>query len=185
MRIISGKYKGFRLDKKLPAGIRPTTDSTKETIFNILNYLIDFDGVFVCDLFAGSGALGFEAISRGAAHCTFVDRSGKAVKFIQDFAGHLGLAKSDFDFIKTDILKFLKYDLTGREFDLIFLDPPYDAHLGNSTIAAITNRDLLSNEGIIVAESAVGDGLVLPEDYKVLNHKVFGSTQVHFIAKAD
>ncbi len=184
MRIISGKYKGFRLDKKLPTGIRPTTDSTKETIFNILNNLIDFSGISVCDLFAGAGGLGFEALSRGARHCTFVDRSGKAVRFIKTFAEHLGLNESEFVCIKTDAFKYLdKYATLGKH-DLIFLDPPYEKHIINTVVNKITEKNILETGGIIVAESCVGDGLVLPEGFELINHKIFGSTQVYFIAES-
>jgi 16S rRNA (guanine966-N2)-methyltransferase len=184
MRIISGKYKGFRLDKKLPQGIRPTTDSTKETIFNILTNLIDFDGIYVCDLFAGSGGLGFEALSRGARYCTFVDRSGKANMFIKTFAEHLKLSDEHYSCLKLDVLKYLKPDLSDIKYNLIFLDPPYKANIINNVINLIITMDILTEDGIIVAESAVGKGITLPDELQIINSKIFGSTQVHFIARS-
>ena len=184
MRIISGKFKGRRFDKKLPAGIRPSTDSSKETLFNILENNFDFDDKRVCDLFAGSGNLGFEALSRGAKFCTFVDRNRKAIEYIKDIAEQLKLDNKQYECIKHDALKLLrKFSEENITFDLIFIDPPYDLRLGNKVIHEITDKNLLADSGIIINESIISDGLILPAGLEVLSHKIFGTTQIHIIRK--
>ena len=185
MRIISGKFKGRRFDRKLPAGIRPSTDSTKETLFNILENNFDFEGKKVCDLFAGSGNLGFEALSRGAKFCTFIDRSSKAIDYIQHIAERLKLNEKEYKCIKYDALKFLKkLAEENRTCDLFFIDPPYDLRLGNKVIHEISDKNLLADSGMIINESIISDGLILPVGLEILSHKIFGTTQIHIIRKS-
>jgi 16S rRNA (guanine(966)-N(2))-methyltransferase RsmD len=184
MRIISGKYKGRRFDKKLPAGIRPTTDSTKETVFNILSNLIDFDKLFICDVFAGSGGLGFECLSREAAFCTFVDKSGKSLRYIKEFAEELNIGKDTYECIKSDAMKFLGQE-KDLKYDIFFIDPPYNLRIGDAIINKITDSGLLNKNGIIVAESSITDGIILPDNFEILHHKIFGSTQVHFMSEKE
>ena len=186
MRIISGKFKGRRFDKKLPTGIRPTTDSTKETVFNILENLFDFDGKTVCDIFAGSGNLGFEALSRGVAFCTFVDRSRKAIEYIQTIAEQLKLDKKHYKCIKFDAYKYLKKMCEEEtQLDLFFIDPPYELRLGNKIINTIKENNLLSDNGLIVNESMINDGLLLPDNFDIVAQKIFGTTQIHIIKKSN
>lgn len=133
MRIISGKYKSRRVNTSggnagNPAGsntsgFRPTTDRAKETLFNVLNNLIDFDSIICADLFAGSGALGFESISRGAIRCDFVENSLKQAGMIQKTAKELN-CEENVNIVKADVMKFL-IENEGAFYDLIFADPPY------------------------------------------------------------
>jgi 16S rRNA (guanine966-N2)-methyltransferase len=124
MRIISGKFGGRRINAKIPAGVRPTLDSARETIFNILNNLIDFEDIRVLDLFAGSGMLGFEALSRGARECYSIEKSRKTFAFIKKSAEELEIDKGSFHLINADATKFLnKLKEEQIKFDLIFMDP--------------------------------------------------------------
>ena len=122
MRIISGKYGRRRFD--VPTGItaRPTTDMARENLFNVLNNFIDFDGITALDLFAGTGAISFELLSRGAAAVTAVEMARTQTAFINKVKAML--ANDNLTVVKGDVFKFL--DSCTRRFDLIFADPPYD-----------------------------------------------------------
>lgn len=122
MRIISGKYGRRRFD--VPTGItaRPTTDMARENLFNVLNNFIDFDGITALDLFAGTGAISFELLSRGAAAVTAVEMARTQTAFINKVKAML--ADDNLTVVKGDVFKFL--DSCTRRFDLIFADPPYD-----------------------------------------------------------
>ena len=147
MRIISGRLRGKKLEAPKGMTTRPTTDKVKESMFNILQF--DLDGRRVLDLFAGTGQLGIEALSRGADHAVFVERRADAVRLIREnlkateFSGQAGV-------VQGDALEFL----AGRRerFDIILLDPPYEAGLLEAAIAHIAKFDILSPHGIIVAE---------------------------------
>ncbi len=122
MRIISGKYGRRRFD--VPTGItaRPTTDMARENLFNVLNNFIDFDGITALDLFAGTGAISFELLSRGAAAVTAVEMARTQTAFINKVKAML--ADDNLTVVKGDVFKFI--DSCTRRFDLIFADPPYD-----------------------------------------------------------
>ena len=122
MRIISGKYGRRRFD--VPTGItaRPTTDMARENLFNVLNNFIDFDGITALDLFAGTGAISFELLSRGAAAVTAVEMARTQTAFINTVKAML--ADDNLTVVKGDVFKFI--DSCTRRFDLIFADPPYD-----------------------------------------------------------
>ena len=125
MRIISGKYKGRRLNapKKLP--IRPTTDMAKESLFNILNNLYYFDEISVLDLFAGSGNISYEFASRGVEAITAVDAHFNCVKFISNTAEQLDMPIHT---VKSDVYAFLKSN--ASRYTVIFADPPYESTFG-------------------------------------------------------
>lgn len=145
MRVITGLARGRKL--KTPTGydVRPTTDQVKESMFNIL--MNDVEGRRVLDLFAGTGQLGIEAISRGAREVVFVDSSPESVKIVKD---NLSLCGFEAPVLRTDALRYL--DNCGK-FDLIFLDPPYDSELYEQVLDKVNSIDLLNDGGIIVAEA--------------------------------
>ena len=128
MRIIAGKYKSRKINEPVKSKgnqvstIRPTSDRARETIFDILASRLDFTDTKCIDLFAGTGAYGFESLSRGALHSSFVDISGKSLELIRKTAEDLDV-KRDISIIKSDSIKFLRDN--EEEFDLIFADPPY------------------------------------------------------------
>lgn len=148
MRVISGIRKGLKLKSPDGMNTRPTTDRVKESVFNLLQFCMPCNSVL--DLFAGSGALGIEALSRYCSHAVFVDHNRQSVMLIQD-----NLASARFHENATVICKDSLAYLQGctDSFDLIFLDPPYNANLLKPVLDVIAERDLLSEDGIIVIES--------------------------------
>ena len=151
MRVITGTARGRKL--KTPAGydIRPTTDNVKEALFNIIQF--DVEGRRVLDLFAGTGQLGIECLSRGAASAVFMDQSREALRIVGENLKACGLQGK---LCQMDALRFLQQ---AESFDLIFVDPPYDANLYISVLKCINSVDILSEGGIIVCEPRSGESL--------------------------
>ena len=145
MRVITGSARGRKLKEPEGMDIRPTTDQVKEAIFNIVQF--DMEGRRVLDLFAGTGQLGVEALSRGAEECVFVDESRAALRLVQE---NLRLCALRGQTYQTDALRFLEH--CGR-FGLIFLDPPYDSSLCDGALQNIFAFDILEDGGIIVCET--------------------------------
>ncbi len=145
MRVITGSARGRRL--KTPEGqdIRPTTDNVKESVFNILQF--DIEGRRVLDLFAGTGQLGIECLSRGAREAVFIDADRDAVKIIKENLKTCGFSAP---VLQQDALSYLN---NGGKFDLIFVDPPYDAGLYEPVLEKINSVDILLDGGIILCES--------------------------------
>ena len=145
MRVITGSARGRKLKTPEGESIRPTTDNVKEAVFNIIQF--DIEGRRVLDLFAGTGQLGIECLSRGAREAVFVDESRDAVKLVKENLRQCGLTAQ---VLQQDALSYLRS--CGR-FDLIFVDPPYDANLYESVLNTINQVDILSDGGIIVCEA--------------------------------
>ena len=144
MRVITGSARGRKLKTPENYDIRPTTDNVKESVFNIIQF--DIEGRRVLDLFAGTGQLGIECLSRGAASAVFVDKSREAVKIVKDNLKACGLSGT---VVQADALSFLR---TCGKFDIIFIDPPYDSDLYESVLNTVNSIDILSDGGIIVCE---------------------------------
>lgn len=123
MRIISGKYGRRRFTVPTNITARPTTDFARENLFNVLENILDFDGLRALDLFAGTGAISFELLSRGCASVTAVEKAPVQQKFILKVASELG--DENLTLIRGDVLKYLASSL-ARPFDFVFADPPYD-----------------------------------------------------------
>ena len=148
MRVVAGKYRGKNLASPKDESVRPTTTRIKETLFNVLQGYVS--GATVLDLFAGSGALGIECISRGASDVTFVDRSKDSIALVyQNLKGIDG----NYKVVNADFSSALRSSyVSGKKFDLIFLDPPYATNLAELAIELIIQLDLLNEDGIIVFE---------------------------------
>lgn len=154
MRVITGTARGMRL-KELPGlETRPTTDKVKESVFNIVQF--DVEGRRVLDLFGGTGQMGIEALSRGAASCAFVDVRKEAAAVIRANLARTKLEEQG-KVVQGDYLAFL----TGcrEKFDLVFLDPPYGAGMLEKALEAIAKIDIMTENGIIVCESAAESAL--------------------------
>ena len=151
MRIITGKAKGIKLDTLEGLDTRPTAERTKEAIFSALQF--DIEGRVVLDLFAGSGQMGLEAVSRGAECAFLVDRSKKAVEIIKKNAQKSRLADACQIFCE-DSVAFLKKCSGERRFDIVFLDPPYATDLINESLSVLAEKKLIKSTSYIVCESA-------------------------------
>jgi 16S rRNA (guanine(966)-N(2))-methyltransferase RsmD len=148
MRIISGQFKSRRLKGTPPQGIRPTSDKLRETIFNILGQTVE--GATFLDGCAGMGAMGIEAISRGAAEVCFVDQSRKAARIIRENLESLDI-KAGFKILEMDLAKAL--DTLTTPFNIAFLDPPYEREdLYLSSLERFGSRPLLTPGGLLIIE---------------------------------
>ena len=145
MRVITGSARGRRLREPQGMDIRPTTDKVKEALFSIIQF--DIEGRRVLDMFAGTGQLGIEALSRGARQAVFLDADSRAVRLVRE---NLQLCGLEGQVLQRDALTQL--DGLGV-FDLIFLDPPYDSGLAHEALQKIKEFDILSEGGIIICES--------------------------------
>ncbi len=156
MRVITGTARGRKLGQLQGTDTRPTTDQVKESIFNIIQF--DIEGRRVLDLFAGTGQLGIEALSRGAASCTFVDQRREAAALVRS---NLKLCRLEdrARVVQGEALSFLASD--RQRYHLIFLDPPYQTELLENALKRIAEIDILKENGIIICESPADK--VLPE----------------------
>jgi 16S rRNA (guanine966-N2)-methyltransferase len=149
MRIISGKYKGRRISPPKGLPVRPTTDMSKEALFNVLNNHFSFEGLKILDLFSGTGNISYEFASRGSTPITSVDADFGCVKFIKQVA-----AEYDFNIAatKSDVFSFLEKNKTS--YDIIFADPPYalDQKTFEKIVLLIFEKSLLNEEGMMVIE---------------------------------
>ena len=179
MRVISGTARGLKL--LAPEGIntRPTTDRVKESIFNILMPYLPCENVL--DLFAGSGAMGIEALSRRCSHCTFIEKDSSSFEIIHKNAEKARVLSSS-KILKTDALDFLKSHKT--QFDMIFLDPPYNQGFLAPVFEIISDNNLLSDEGIIVCETEDKGETVENNNFVCIKQAKYGKTIVSFFKKA-
>mgnify|MGYP001817076413 FL=1 len=183
MRIVGGRLRGRALVTPKEDKVRPTSDRVREAIFNILEHGIsDFsiDGTNVLDLFAGTGALGIEALSRGAAQGVFVDNAATSRALLQENFQALGLGGI------TTLYRRSAIDLGAAyrklSFQLIFADPPYGQALATKAIAAAIGNGWLSDGAVIVIEETADTDIELPPECHILDQRRYGSTQV-LIAK--
>jgi 16S rRNA (guanine966-N2)-methyltransferase len=153
LRIIAGKWRGRTIDAPPGQATRPTADRVRETLFSMLaSRLGAFDDLRVADLFAGSGALGFEALSRGAAQATFVDNDAKAVAVIRRNADKLGVSVQIFGSSALALPR-------SEPFDLIFADPPYSAREGNAVVKAVHEASWLAPGGWMSVETSRNESI--------------------------
>ena len=174
MRVITGTARGRKL-KDLPGmDTRPTTDKVKESIFNIIQF--DVEGRRVLDLFAGTGQLGIEALSRGAERCVFVDSSRAAVNVVKENLAATGFEQQG-RVVQSDALSFLTS--CREKFALCFLDPPYASNLLDEALTRIAEIDIMLENGIIICESAADKLLpTLPEPYKMGREYRYGKIKL-------
>ncbi|MDD6190997.1 MAG: 16S rRNA (guanine(966)-N(2))-methyltransferase RsmD [Firmicutes bacterium] len=157
MRVITGKYKGRKLAAPSGHEIRPTSDKVKEAMFSILTDRIY--GSRVLDLFAGTGSIGIEALSRGAEYCVFGDNSGESLRLVKENLAHCKVEEKT-RVVPGDFKKVLK-NLEGK-FDIIILDPPYNGGMMPDAFRLIEEFQLLDDEGVIVAEHRKEE--ILPDE---------------------
>lgn len=169
MRIIRGKFGRRRFDVPTNITARPTTDFARENIFNVLENFVDFDGADALDLFAGTGAISFEFLSRECAHVTAVEKAATQQRFIAKVAAELGV--DNFTLVRGDVLRFI--DSASRSYDIIFADPPYDMPGFAEIPAKVLESHLLRPGSIFIIEhSRNHDFSTLPH---FVDHRAYGS----------
>jgi 16S rRNA (guanine966-N2)-methyltransferase len=181
MRIVGGDLRGRTLVAPRSSAIRPTTDRTREAIFNVITHRRPgkLEGARVLDLFAGTGALGIEALSRGAAMCLFVEDAAEARGLIRDNVEALGL---------TGRTKIFRRDATSlgkvgtmQPFDIVFADPPYGKGLGELALASAIEGGWLAPEALVVLEETADVRFVAPKGLSVADERDYGDTVIRFL----
>jgi 16S rRNA (guanine966-N2)-methyltransferase len=188
MRIVSGLYRGRPLIAPPGLATRPTSDRAREAMFNVLQHAAwspGLEGARVIDLFAGSGALGLEALSRGAAFCLFVETDAAARGAIRDNTETLG-ARGEL-FGRTRIHRRDATDLgprpggDGQPFDLAFLDPPYAKGLGERALAELAHGGWLAPDAVVLLERGADEPDPVTPDFEALDARTYGAARVHFL----
>jgi 16S rRNA (guanine966-N2)-methyltransferase len=179
LRIIGGSWRGRKLRFPPSPEIRPTPDRVRETLFNWLGYRLP--GARCLDLFAGSGALGLEALSRGATHVTFVEREAAAVRELRARLSEWGATGGNVE--QVDALRFLAR--TGGPFDIVFLDPPFGSDLLAEASMRLEQGRWLAPGALIYMECAAQNGLPpLPPGWSVTKAKEAGEVGYHLLTRA-
>ena len=171
IRIIGGKWKGKKIYFDLNDDLRPTPDRAKETLFNWLGQ--DLKKMYCLDLFSGTGALGFEAFSRGAEKVTFVEKNKEYLQKIKSVYLEMS-EKADCDFFCAECLEWIQNNNSEIKYDLIFIDPPFNKNLIHDLLAAILEKKLLSKNGQIYFEFEKKLDLEIPESLNLKKKKSLG-----------
>ena len=178
MRIISGKYSGRKIITPKGKETRPTTDRFKETLFNIIenSLKIDLKEKNILDLFAGSGSLGLEAISRGAKSCVFIDKSSKAIKVIEYNINNLGL--SSYDCINIDVSKIRKFKKDVEDkIDIIFSDPPYSkTDINEIAISNLVKNSWIRRNSYLFLETSIRRPIKDIKDFQIIDDRKIGDS---------
>ena len=184
MRIVSGEFRGKALIAPAGARTRPTSDRARQAMFNILEHAPWSNGVReqrVIDLFAGSGALGFEALSRGAAFCLFVETDEAARGAIRENVDAMGLFGRTRVHRRDATALGARPGADGPAFDLAFLDPPYAKGLGETALARLLEGGWLSQDAVAVFERSVDEPPFAVPGFEVLDARDYGAARVHFL----
>jgi 16S rRNA (guanine966-N2)-methyltransferase len=177
MRVVGGRLKGRNLASPASRDIRPTADRLRESLFNILIHAYDdpIGDARVLDLFAGTGALGIEAVSRGAKFTLFVDNGAEARALMRDNVEALGLG---------GVTKVYRRDATDlgpahpvEPFSLVFLDPPYGKGLADKALASLRDGGWLTPDALLVVEEATAAGFKAPEGFSELERRIYDDTE--------
>jgi 16S rRNA (guanine966-N2)-methyltransferase len=170
LRIIGGMWRGRKLEFPAIDAIRPTPDRVRETVFNWLQY--DIAGARCLDLFAGSGALGFEALSRGATHVAFVDREPRIGQYLRDMLKRLNATG---EVHTADAVRWLTVPPQPQLFDIVFLDPPFGANVLSEVCRRLEEGGCLKSEALIYIESAASSGPpAIPSNWALIKSKTAG-----------
>ncbi len=180
MKIVSGTFGGRRLNTPKNNDIRPTSDKIRGAIFNMLQSRGCIDGATVLDGFCGTGALGLEALSRGATHCTFMDKAKSSLDLARENSDMLGATNMS-NFVLKDCTKITNAIINTKPYNLVFLDPPYNKELISAALLALTGENLLSDGAWIVCESE--KAFTCPNIKNMIgdNEKTYGDTKITLI----
>uniref|UniRef100_Q3AQN0 Methyltransferase n=1 Tax=Chlorobium chlorochromatii (strain CaD3) TaxID=340177 RepID=Q3AQN0_CHLCH len=175
MQILAGQFRGQKIGRSASAAVRPCSSRVKKSLFDTLAVRMDLEDAHVLDIFAGFGSLGFEALSRGAASVTFVDRFHESLKALKSTAAKLGVTNK-VSIVNADALAFL--GRTTNQFDLLFCDPPYAWADYHALLELIFRRSLLAEDGLMLMEHSTQHNFSHTPEY--LFHKDYGMTRVSF-----
>lgn len=175
MRVAGGRLRGAGLVYPR-SGLRPSKAVTRQAIFNVLGTQVR--GARVLELFAGAGALGIEALSRGAASCLFVERNAAVLRFLRRNTASLAGAE-----VKAGDVRRAVAGLKGQEFDLILADPPYDRGLVQQTLELVKKHSLLADEGMIVIEHSRAELPQVGIDWELVREGRYGDSRVSFLRR--
>lgn len=179
MKVMAGKYKGRII--QMPKGIRPTQQKVRKALFDILG---DIKGISFLELFAGSGAIGIEAISKGAKEVVFVERNKRCVSIIKKNLSLIGYPS--YEIIRTDVFKAIqRLNREGRSFEVIFSDPPYHQNLAKKTLQTLSIYDILAPNGLLIIEHF--NKTVLPRQsgyLELFKQKRYGDTVISFYKRS-
>lgn len=183
MRIVAGRWRGRAIAAGEGRAIRPTTDRARETLFNILAHgplALPLNGARVLDAFAGTGALGLEALSRGAAHATFIEQARPAQDILRANIAALGAGA------QSRILARSALDPGAADapYDLIFMDPPYGQGLAAPALAALAERGWIAPDALMVVETGADESLAPPQGFLVLEARRIGPARFFFVRRA-
>jgi 16S rRNA (guanine966-N2)-methyltransferase len=179
MRIVSGKYRGRRLVPPVNLPVRPTTDFAKEGLFNVLNNMVDFESLRVLDLFAGTGSIAFEFLSRGAIGVMAVDSNHRCIDFIKKTAETFGA--NNIQAVKSNSFVFIKRMATT--YDLIFADPPYDLEGIEAIPDLVFSSNLLAEDGMLVLEHSTS--YKFEKHMHFDSHRQYGSVNFSFFKRGE
>jgi len=174
MRIISGKYKGRRISAPSNITARPTTDFAKEGLFNLLNNRMDFEGIDVLDLFAGTGGISIEFVSRDCKSVISIEQNDRHCAFIRKVCAELKI--DNLSLLKTDVFKFIKSCHT--QFDMIFADPPYELNRIEEIPDLIFGHNLLKADGLFVLEHSAKTKFTNHPNFA--DHRNYGNVNFSF-----
>jgi 16S rRNA (guanine966-N2)-methyltransferase len=184
MRIVSGRFKGRTLKAPGDAALRPTSDKVRQAIFNILEHAgfaagFSLEGARVVDLFAGTGALGLEALSRGGKYCLYIEDAAESRAIIRENVEALGL---------TGASKIWRRDATNlgaldtlAPFDLAFVDPPYRKGLLAPALQGLASGGWLNANALVIAEAAEDETIPVVDGFEILDDRVYGDTRIAFM----
>lgn len=175
MRIIAGQFRGRTLSTVRDLSIRPTTDRAKQTIFDILSNRMEFEEIRVLDLFAGSGSLGLETLSRGAKEVVFVEQSRNSIKALEANISALK-CEQHCTVYPADVFWYLKH--ARQAFDLVFVDPPYKLEAIGTLPSAIYNSGVVHEGSYVVMEHSKESAIELSDAAYEITRKAFGQTIV-------
>ena len=183
MRIIGGEHKSRSIAMPKGVQMRPTRDKVREALFNILG---DISGKKVLELFAGSGAFGIEAISRGAGSVTFIDNNFRCCKTIRSNLESLGIPESKYTIIKANAEKFRAPAPEFGKFDIVFLDPPYYRDTAKKCLINIDSHDIVTPVGMVIVEHFKKDALgVELERLVFMDERRYGDTVITILKRTD
>ena len=182
MRIVAGRHRGRPLVAPPGLDIRPTSDRAREGLFNVLEHgriAVDLDGVRVLDAFAGTGALGLEALSRGARHAVFMETARAARRALAENIEACD-AEDRTTVLDTDASNPPPAD---RPADIAFLDPPYASDLLGPALTALDRRGWFHEDSMIVAEMSSGGEAAIPESFEELDRRTYGAARILFLGR--